>query len=334
VDYSRWDPGREAYIELPVPPGLTRAQLDHHLRGAYVRCPSSQGEARIGPHYLPADYGRFGPPVVLGFVGLTHSGKSHLLASMVGAIERRELEKSWRISSRPLDRAWHQRFRDTWVSPLLSLDQVLPATRGGVVEFADAFVMKRRDGLERVVALFDVAGGDLARLDETKEFLWIADGLFFVIDPDRLSAQCAEDETFENVLDVVGKSEQRHSVSAAIVLNKADLIRFEEPVSRWLRYEDRTSRSEALESVEFLRESADVYAYLDTKNALALAAPYEVCDKATLHVASPTGGADTKTGEGGVYSRGVTPRRVLRPLVAMLAMTGILTGPEAEKVGI
>ena len=88
----------------------------------------------------------------------------------------------------------------------------------------------------------------------------------------------------------------------------------------------------ALDSVEFLRESADVYAFLDARNALAMAEPYEVCDKATLHVASPTGGADT--GEGGVYPRGVTPRRVLRPLVAMLAMTGVLTGPEAEKVGV
>ena len=84
--------------------------------------------------------------------------------------------------------------------------------------------------------------------------------------------------------------------------------------------------------MEFLRESADVYAYLDARNALAMAEPYEVCDKATLHVASPTGGADT--GEGGVYPRGVTPRRVLRPLVAMLAMTGVLTGPEAERVGV
>jgi hypothetical protein len=35
-----------------------------------------------------------------------------------------------------------------------------------------------------------------------------------------------------------------------------------------------------------------------------------------------------------VYSRGVRPRRVMRPLAAMLAMTGVLTGSEAEKVGI
>jgi hypothetical protein len=271
--------------------------------------------------------------VVLGFAGLTKSGKSHLLASMVGAIVGRELEKNYGISSSPLDHAWHRRFMDTWVSPLLKHGKVLPGTReGGVVEFADAFLMRRRGGPERVIALFDVAGGDLARLDETKQFLWIANGLFFVIDPDRMSAQWAEDETFSNVLNVVRKRARQGPVSAAIVLNKADMVRFEEPVDRWLRSEGSVSRGGALDSVEFLRESADVYAYLDARNALAMAEPYEVCDKATLHVASPTGGADT--GEGGVYPRGVTPRRVLRPLVAMLAMTGVLTGPEAEKVGV
>jgi hypothetical protein len=120
-------------------------------------------------------------------------------------------------------------------------------------------------------------------------------------------------------------------VSAAIILNKADIVRFQEPVDRWLRYEGSASTNGKLDWVEFLRESADVYAYLDANAALAMAAPYAVCDKATLHVASPTGVADTGDA---VYPRGVKPRRVLRPLVAMLAMTGVLTGPEAEKVGV
>jgi hypothetical protein len=320
------------YAELPVPQGLNQTQLEHHLHGARIRCPAPQGDTLIGPHYLPAGYGLFGPPVVLGFVGLTHSGKSHLLASMVGAIVARELEH-YEISTSPLDHAWHRRFMDAWVSPLLKHGKVLPGTREGrVVEFADAFLMKRRGASDQVVALFDVAGGDLARLDETKQFLWIANGLFFVVDPDRLNDQWAEDETFGNVLDVVRKRARRGPVSAAIVLNKADMLRFEEPVDRWLRSDGSVPRGGGLDSVEFLRESADVYAYLEARNALAMAEPYEVCDKATLHVASPTGGADT--GEGGVYPRGVTPRRVLRPLVAMLAMTGVLTGPEAERVGV
>jgi hypothetical protein len=335
LDYWRWDPGQEAYVELPVPPGLGGRRLDQLLFGAYVRCPAPQADARIGPHYLPADYGRFGPPVVLGFVGLTMAGKSHLLAAMVGAIVGRELEKACGIQASPLDQAWHRRYMDASVTPLLKHRQVLPGTgERRVVEFADAFVIKRPDGVEQVVALFDVAGGDLVRLDETKEFLWIANGLFFVIDPDRLG-RWAEDETFSNVLDIVRKGVRR-PVSAAIVLNKADTVRFEEPVDRWLRYEGSASSSGALDWVEFLRESADVYAYLDANDALAMAAPYAVCDKATLHVASPTGGAYTEDADTreAVYPRGVKPRRVLRPLVAMLAMTGVLTGPEAEKVGV
>jgi hypothetical protein len=333
LGYLRWDPDQQSYVELSVPQDLNPTQLSHHLRGARVRCPASQGGARIGAHYLPAGYGRFGPPVVLGFVGLTKSGKSHLLASMVGAVVRGELEKNYGISSSPLDHAWHRRFMDTWVSPLLKHDKVLPSTReGGVAEIADAFVINGRGGPERLVALFDVAGGDLARPDETKQFLWIANGLFFVIDPDRISAQWAEDETFSNALDIMRKRTRPGPVSAAIVLNKADMVRFEEPVNRWLGSEGTVPPGGALDSVEFLRESADVYAYLDAKGALAMAEPYEVCDKVTLHVASPTWG--TATDEGGVYPRGVTPRRVLRPLVAMLAMTGVLTGPEAEKVGV
>jgi hypothetical protein len=269
--------------------------------------------------------------VLLGFIGLTKSGKSHLLASMVGEIQGGALLQDYGIVSRPVDPAMHQRFLDGWVNPLFSHDRVLPGTQEGIVTFADAFLMSYENGPERLVALFDVAGGDLARVDETKQFLEIANGLFFVIDPEYLSArrQRLGDETFSNVLNVVKGKDRAGQVSAAIVFNKADRVRFDEPVSRWLR-----SDSKVLDPVEFLLESRDVYAYLDVQGALALASPYWLCDKVTLHVASPTGGAGDSEGEGGIYPRGVTPRRVLRPLVAMLAMTGVLPGAEAGRVGI
>jgi hypothetical protein len=248
---------------------------------------------------------------------------------MVGEIQGGALLQDYGIVSRPVDPAMHQRFLDGWVNPLFSHDRVLPGTQEGIVTFADAFLMSYENGPERLVALFDVAGGDLARVDETKQFLEIANGLFFVIDPEHLSArrQRLGDETFNNVLNVVKGKDRAGQVSAAIVFNKADRVRFDEPVSRWLR-----SDSKVLDPVEFLLESRDVYAYLDVQGALALASPYWLCDKVTLHVASPTGGAGD--GEGGIYPRGVTPRRVLRPLVAMLAMTGVLPGAEAGRVGI
>jgi hypothetical protein len=325
LQYWRWDAILEDYAELPVPPGLNRNQRDRLVRGAYVRCPAPQADL-LSEHYLPVNYGRFGPPVLLGFIGLTKSGKSHLLASMVGAIQRGELQE-YGIASRPIDLALHQGFLEGWVNPLFNHDRVLPGTQEGIVTFADAFLMSQENGPERPVALFDVAGGDLARMDDTKYFLEIANGLFFVIDPEHMHARRLGDETFNNVLNVVEDKKRSGQMSAAIVLNKADKVRFEEPVTRWLR-----SDSGVPDPVEFLLESADVYAYLHQQGASALAGPYRVCDKATLHVASPTGGAGD--GEGSVYPRGVTPRRVLRPLVAMLAMTGVLTGPEAEMVGI
>ena len=328
--FWRWDATREAYIELPVPPDLNQNQRDRHVRGSYVRCPAPQGAVQA-EHYLPMNYGRFGPPVLLGFIGLTKSGKSHLLASMVGEIQSGALLQDYSIASHPVDPAMHQRFLEGSVNPLFSHDQVLPGTQEGIVTFADAFLMSYQNEPERVVALFDVAGGDLARVDETKQFLEIATGLFFVIDPDHLSArhQRLGDQTFNNVLNVVKGKGRGAEVSAAIVLNKADQVRFDEPVSRWFR-----SDSKLLDPAEFLMESRDVYAYLDVKGALALASPYWMCDKVTLHVASPTGGAGDSEGGVGFYPRGVTPRRVLRPLVAMLAMTGVLPGPEAERVGI
>lgn len=329
LDYWSWDPHAEVYVEKEIPAGLNSLQLERALHGLSVRCNSVQGEASIGRHFLPADYGRFGPPVVLGFVGLTKSGKSHLLASMIGAVAERGLAKLG-VTDSPLDHSLHRRYLDAWVRPLRQ-GKVLPGTREGIVEFADAFLIKGSGGTERVVALFDVAGGDLAKLDDTTEFLWIADGLFFVIDSARIDDEWVDDETFSSVLNVVRKRTSSQPVSAAVVLNKADLLRFDEPVDRWLRSAD-VPKGRGLDALEFLRESADVYAFLDRKNAGSMAEPFEVCQKATMHVASPTGG--DKTGEGGVYPRGVTPRRVLRPLVAMLAMTGVLTGPDAEQLGV
>jgi serine/threonine protein kinase len=320
----RWDAGQGTYMPLEVPADVSRQHRTRMERGASVRCPGSHHVSQ-GEHYLPVDYGRFGTPVVLGFVGVTMAGKSHLLTTMVGEIERGGLQ-DYGIQIRPIDPALHQAFLDERVRPLMVEDKVLPGTQEGLVSFADAFLIRSTRGAERPVALFDVAGGDLARVQETKQFLEIADGLIFVVDPDRLNADGLGDVTFNNVLDLVrsaGESPDRPS--AAIVLSKADLVRFEDPVALWLR-----SDNKVLDSAEFERESADVYAYLSERGATAWARPYSECARATLHVASSTGGSSDQ----GSYPRGVTPRRVLRPLVAMLAMTGVLTSTEAQRIGI
>ena len=320
----RWHWDGSQYVELKIPAEASGPQRNRMERVALVCCPD-QLHVMQSKHYLPAEYGRLGQPVVLGFVGLTRSGKSHLLAAMVGAIQRGDL-REYGIDSYPLDNALHKVFLDEYVWPLLGKHKVLPGTQEGIVTFADAFVVAPEGGTKRPVALFDVAGGELTKVDDTKRFLDIADGLFFIIDPAELKPNGHGDETFNTVLDLLkGTPRLPDQVCAAVVLNKADMVRFEEPVVRLLRSDVRK-----LDAAEFLSESADVYAFLSSKGAAAWARPYEECAKATLHVASPTGGA----AEGDVYPRHVTPRRVLRPLVAMLAMTGVLTGAEAERLGI
>jgi len=326
LGYWRYSNSIGDYEKLVIPQEISPAQRARFVRGAYVRCPAPQS-GTTAVHYLPARYGRFGKPVLLGFVGLTGSGKSHLLASMISGVGGLS---DCGIVVEPLEPARHHWFLENSVVPLITQHKVLPSTRDdATASMADAFIVRNSDGLERVVTLFDISGGDLVQTGSTAEFLWIADGLFFVIDPEHIKASNVGDDTFRNVLNVL-RDRPKRPVSAAIVLSKADLVRFEEPADRWLWPKEKESA--LLDSLEFLRESADVFSYLKEHGAGVLAEPYAVCDKATLHFTSPTGAA--YTGDDGFYPRGVTPRRVLRPLVAMLAMTGILTGPEAEKVGV
>jgi hypothetical protein len=282
----------------------------------------------VGQHYLPVGYGRYGKPVVLGLVGASGSGKSHLLSAIIGEIERGTLEE-YGITSRPLDLHLHKRFMQDKVGPLLHQSRILSPTPEGVVSFADALLIGSR-GHERPVAFFDVSGEELEYLhtnNDTRNFLEIVDGLIFVVDPTRLRSDGLGDGTFSSVLSILRTADRLpDQVSAAIVLSKADLVRFKDPVTQWLR-----SDSWKLDPSEIVRESGDVYAYLYYSGVSAWTRPYHECRKATLHVVSATGGPPA--GAAGMYPRGVAPRRVLAPLIALLAMTGVLPGEETQRVG-
>jgi hypothetical protein len=182
------------------------------------------------------------------------------------------------------------------------------------------------------VALFDVAGGEMSREQTSmygpKNFLQIADGYIFVVDPAQFGPG-RMDNTFKTVLDLLQGVGRLPHVSAAVVISKADLRRFDDPVTRWLR-----AGLDDLDPDLTLQESADVFAYLDSCGAQAWTRPYALCGKATLHVASATGGPGPPAGTGEKFPRGVVPRRVLGPLVALLAMTGVLTGERAQRVGV
>jgi Double-GTPase 2 len=324
----RWDKTSFSYVELKIPGNASPEQAARAERGARIRCPDPSRST--GEHYLPVDYGRYGQPVVLGFVGASRSGKTHLLSAMIGEIEGGGL-RTCGLTSRPIDEAMHHSFLAESVKPLLEDRKILPATAENIVSFADALLIGPAGGLERPVAFFDVAGGELGReqssRDGAKSFLEVADGLVFVADPAELGrpARLGED-TFNTVLDLLRSARRLPEVSAAVVVNKADLLRYYNPVSLWLR-----SGMTGMNPELTLRESEDVFAYLDHRGAQSWTRPYEDCAKATLHVASATGGP-AQAGES--YLRTVTPRRVLTPLVALLAMTGVLPGDAARQVGV
>lgn len=325
----RWDAQASKFVELRVPAEASPEQRAHALRGAQVRCPDPTSS--MGAHYLPADYGRYGPPVVLGFIGATSSGKTHLLSAMVGAIERGDLAASG-VVSRPVDQALHHKLLDEQVRPLLSEGKVLDPTQEKIVGFADALLIGPQEGRPRPVALFDVAGGELGRQQTSqhggKRFLEIVDGLVFVVDPTQFDQGRIGEDTFNTVLDVLHDSGRLPQVSAAVVVNKADLLRFDDPITRWLR-----AGAASLDAEQIRRESADIFAYLDSRGAQAWSRPYLDCPKATLHAVSATGGPGPKAGASGFYPRGVTPLRVLMPLLALLAMTGALPGKQARQIG-
>lgn len=324
----RWEPSSRKYTEVTVPPDATPQQRVSALRGAMIRCPDPL--KILDAHYLPADYIKYGRPVVLGFIGATSSGKTHLLSSMVGAVESGGLS-DFGITSRPLDEAWHHRFMEAKVRPLLEEGKVLSPTEEKIISFADALLVGPDTGSLRPVALFDVAGGELSRgaasEQGAKRFLEIADGFIFVADSARLGQSVAGDNTFNTVLGLMQSADRLPEIGAAIVLNKADLRRFEHPVTRWLR-----SGLAGLDPGLTREESADIFAYLETFGQ-AWVRPYLDCGQGSLHVASATGGAGPKAGAGGRYLREVRPQRVLGPLISLLVMARVLPAGRARQVG-
>jgi hypothetical protein len=328
----RFDADANAYVELQDSPQASPEQRQKQERDAAVRCPDPGNT--VDEHYLPADYGRYGKPALIGFVGETRSGKSHLLAAMIGEIEGGALTIHG-IKRSPVDLALHHRFLAERVWPLLDENKVLPPTDEGMVSFVDAYLMWHANGPKRAVALFDVAGGELTNVSDSKSFLDVADGLVFVIDPAQLREhgrgnRGSGDRAFQAVIDVLRKSDRLSEVSMTVVLNKADLVRFDDPITKWWLHPDATE----IDAEQILRESADVYGYLQAQGAGAWVSPFDDCAKVTLHVASATGGAASRDSDAEVYPRGVSPRRVITPLVSLLAMTSVLTGEQAQKVGI
>ncbi|HEX3961346.1 MAG TPA: hypothetical protein VHZ03_32780 [Trebonia sp.] len=103
----------------------------------------------------------------------------------------------------------------------------------------------------------------------------------------------------------------------ATVVAKSDLLIHRYPeVSRWLLNTDVD-----MSNVE--QESEDVYAFLATNNAAEYLRPAHSFIDTTLHFISATG---TAVGRSGKYPE-FRPRRVLQPVLTLLAMIGAIDRP-------
>jgi hypothetical protein len=316
---------------------------------AWKLCPNPSKDARA-QHYLPAAYARFGPPLVIGLVGFSGSGKTHLLAAIIGELERGGLgQLGLRVEA--VDIGMHRGYLEEHVEILFDEGQAIPRTRrygsDDEVYFIDA-VLIENNGTKRAVAFFDVSGEDLANTTRSMQFVLALDALLFVVDPDRALRRrdsavgrgggrpVVGDRTFDAVLRRVS-GQPDFDIPAAIAITKCDRYRFTPPVSTWMRRESLAAFSPNGAPTHIIAESKDAYAFLYQHGAHPYLRPVAEFRRTTLHFVSATGSdsrSEQRDGEAiEIFRRPVRPRRVLDPLVAILAMTGVL-GEAARAVGI
>ncbi|MES0836629.1 MULTISPECIES: TRAFAC clade GTPase domain-containing protein [Nocardiopsidaceae] len=321
-ELREWRDGE--YRPLYVPDGATEHMRLRIMRTrAQVLCPNRGNE--YPEHHLPYQYvNQRRDPVVVALVGAPRSGKTHLLASMVGAIQEQGLNR-FGLSASPLDVNAYERFTNTRVRPLLGQGRVLARTNDDVWEFEVGLMVS--DGSDqRAVAFFDVAGEVMDTVGKVSRqaFFDKVDGFVFVVSPDDLEDDRA-DTTFSAVLDVV---EDKQDKAAVVVVGKADVYRYEHPVDRWLR--DGVCLDDAS---RIAAETEDLYAFIDRYDkGGSYLRPWTEFGRSAIHAVSATGGA--RLPDSPSYSRPVRPQRTLQPFLTLMAMTGVATAPGARGVGL
>lgn len=324
----------QLYDVSALPPAK-RADL---TRRGYRKCPNPSGDTES--HYLPATYASYRDPLVIGLVGAPYSGKTHLLTAMIRQAYLGGLG-AYGISASALDFRRHAAFHRRFVEPFEQGGE-LPGTRTGVVEAADILLL-RGPGGERAVTFFDVAGEDLQSTDalnRATRFLVGTTGVIFVYpaeDPleTRRGEPVSENRSFDLAVErLQGLPGGANGMPAAFAVTKSDRLRYVPPADQWLRRGD----GQALNAASTRAESRDAYAYLHRIGAGASLRPFEAFSRCTLHFVSASGGDAVRLnadndGTQRRFPRGIRPTRVLEPLIAILAMTGLITGPEAGKVG-
>ncbi|MCF3169598.1 hypothetical protein IPZ64_22135 [Streptomyces violaceoruber] len=322
---------RNQYQPLDLSGITNPVRRDDAMRAAVQRCAA---DPDFPDHYIPVPYLTHGRPLTVAMIGQSSAGKSHLLTQMIAEITDGGLRR-YGVDWQSVNPEQHARFVRERVQPLRS-GKVLAHT-GSVHDFAqfvESLLLTDAHGRVRPVAFFDLGGEDLVRTDEVLRFLLGVDALIFVVDPvlalplpqlDSLRADLEVevdrdgDTAFGTVLDRLPRKGPYLETPAVMVLGKADLLRFQPPVDRWLE----EGPAAAIGPDQFLAESADVHALLHRHAGQAWLRPFDAFRRCTLHVASATGGRES----GGRYPAGARPRRVLEPLVSLLAMHGIIEAP-------
>ncbi|WP_214406131.1 hypothetical protein [Pseudonocardia lacus] len=327
---SVYDETRTAYDEVDVN-GLEPVKRADLLRRGYRRCPNPSAD--MPEHYLPATWGDYADPLAIGLVGLTSSGKTHLLTAMIREAHRGGL-LPYGVQVRPLDFVRHNSFKQTFIGPF-ERGVELPGTGSDVVDAADILLL-RAGGQVRPLMFFDVNGEDLKNYDvrsRAGRFVLSVNAAIFVHGAEevRNDAGSGENPTFELSIERILNRPMLSDIPVSIALTKADRLRYVPPADRWLR---RAEPNFAWRDVR--AESRDVYAYLYRSGAIASLAPYESFSRCSLHFVSASGGDAVHAERGrssGVFPRGIRPLRVLDPLISLLSMTGFLRVPEAERMG-
>ncbi|WFB06962.1 hypothetical protein LRS74_07800 [Streptomyces sp. LX-29] len=297
------------------------------LRATFQRC---TGSPDMDEHYLPTPYLTHGDPLTIAMVGGSAAGKTHLLASMIGEVERGGLEP-YGLSCTPLHADSHRAFLKDRVRPLREGSVLAHTEDVDFAEFADGLLISG-GGVTRPVMFFDLSGEDLERTDRVTRFLAAVHALVFVVDPLRalplryldpvrsrtdMRQDDLGDQAFAAVLDRMPRRGSYIDAATTVVIGKSDLVRFEEPVARWLGAPELPA---ALTAAALRAESRDAYAFLRHHGGPGWLRPFHDSARCTLHFASATGGQDAAGG----FPQGVRPRRVLTPLLSLFAMCGLL----------
>ncbi len=307
------------------------------MRGAVQKCTA---DPDFPEHFIPVPYLTHGRPLTVAMVGQSSTGKSHLLTQMIAGITDGGLDP-FGLKWQSVNPEQHARFVRERVQPLRNgkvLDHTGALGLDGFARFVESLLITDARGQVRPVAFFDLGGEDLVRTDAALRFLLGVDAMVFVVDPALalplphldharkrwgLEVNRDGDLAFGTVLDRLPKNGPYLDVAAAMVLGKADLLRFQPPVDRWLGEAAPTSLDPAL----IREESRDVYGLLRHHADQAWLRPFDTIRRCTLHVASATGGQE----DNGRYPAGAGPQRVLEPLLSLLAMHGLIEVPDGTE---